>query len=70
MKPIVKNVIQEFNHELKTITYKIIENIKFKQIRIQIFEGDNVINEIECKNINQANKKVLRYTSLSVCPFY
>lgn len=70
MKPIVKNVIQEFKHELKTITYKIVKNELFNQIRVQIFEGDNYINEIECKNLNDAKKKVLKYSSLNICPFY
>lgn len=62
--------VQEFKHELKTITYKIVKNELFNQIRVQIFEGDNYINEIECKNLNDAKKKVLKYSSLNICPFY
>lgn len=65
-----KTSVQELNHELKTITYKIVKNELFNQIRIQIFESSNFINEIECKSINDAKKKVLKYTSLNVCPFY
>ena len=48
----------------------IIKNDLFNQIRVQIFEGENYVNEVECKNLNDAKKKVLKYTSLTICPFY
>lgn len=70
MNPILKTITQEFNKELKSITYAIIKNKLFNDIRIQIFENGNFVNEVDCNSLNDANSKVQRYIKLEVCPFY
>ena len=70
MKPILKTVTQEFKHELKSITYAIVENTIYKDIRLQIFENGNFVNEIDTKGLNDAKKKVSLYSSKKTCLFY
>lgn len=69
MKPILKTVTQEFDHELKSITYAIVRNSKYNDIRIKVFENGNFVNEIDTKNISDAKKKVSLYSSKKICLF-
>lgn len=70
MNPITKTVTQDFSHEKRIISYTILKNPIYNDIRVQIFENGNFVNEVDCNSLNDAKKRVKRYIKLSVCPFY
>lgn len=70
MIPISKIVTQEFSHELKAISYIINTQNVAKQIRVSIYENDNFVNDVECKNLHDAKVKVQKYIKNKICPFY
>jgi hypothetical protein len=70
MKSITKTVVQDFDHEKRSIAYIIIKNSIYNDVRIQIFESGNFVNDVSCNNLNDAKKRVQRYIKSTVCPFY
>lgn len=70
MNPIPKTVTQDFAHEKRSISYIIVKNTIFNDIRIQIFENGNFVNDVYCKSLNDAKKRVERYIKLTTCSFY
>ena len=53
MNPIPKTVTQDFAHEKRSISYIIVKNTIFNDIRIQIFENGNFVNDVYCKSLNE-----------------
>lgn len=70
MNPITKTVTQDFAHERRSISYIIVKNTISNDIRIQIFENGNFVNDVYCNSLNDAKKRVKRYIKLTTCPFY
>lgn len=70
MKPIAKTVTQDFLHEKRSISYVIVKNPVYNDIRIKVFENGCFVNDVDCNSLNDAKEKVQRYIKLTVCPFY
>jgi hypothetical protein len=70
MKPIAKTVTQDFAHDKRSISYIIVKDTIYNDIRVQIFENGNFVNDVSCNNLNDAKKRVQRYIKSTVCPFY
>jgi hypothetical protein len=69
MKSITKTVTQDFDHEKRSITYIIIKNPIYNDVRIQIFENGNFVNDVSCNNLNDAKKKSTKIYKINRLPF-
>lgn len=62
--------IQEFNHQLKEVVYKLVLNSKYNQWRIQIFVDNEFINDYDVKSLESGKTKLKELSELRICPVY
>jgi hypothetical protein len=69
MKSITKTVTQDFAHDKRSISYIIVKDTTYNDIRVQIFENGNFVNDVSCNNLNDEKKKSTKIYKINCLPF-